>query len=77
MMTAWEIPARRRKDCHMKMVPIREQVGISLVPGATPGIDNEPGSPGAVFLERAYNAMLTELFWWVAALTPARAAAES
>ncbi len=61
----------------MKMVPIREQVGISLVPGATPGIDNEPGSPGAVFLERAYNAMLTELFWWVAALTPARAAAES
>ena len=55
-----------------KMVPIREQVGISLVPGATPGIENEPGSPGAVFLERAYNAMMTELFWWVAILTPAR-----
>ncbi len=55
-----------------KMVPIREQVGISLVPGSIPGIDNEPGSPGAVFLERTYNAMMTELFWWVAILTPAR-----
>jgi NAD(P)H-dependent FMN reductase len=56
----------------MKMVPIREQIGISLVPGATPNIDAEPGSPGAAFLERAYNAMMAELFWWVSALTPAR-----
>jgi len=55
-----------------KMVPTREQVGISLVPGVIPGVESEPGSQGAAFLERAYNAMMTELFWWVAALTPAR-----
>lgn len=56
----------------MKMVPIREQLGISLVPGVTPSLDAEPGSPGTVYLERAYDAMMTELFWWVSALIPAR-----
>jgi len=60
-----------------KMVPIRDQIGISLVPGVTPNIENEPGSPGAAYLERSYNAMMNELLWWVAALTPARAASES
>lgn len=56
----------------MKMVPIREQVGISLIPGVTPGVGSETGSLDIMLLERAYHAMMTELFWWVAALTPVR-----
>ncbi|HET8912425.1 MAG TPA: NAD(P)H-dependent oxidoreductase [Ktedonobacteraceae bacterium] len=62
----------RQVFIELKMVPVRDQVGISLVPGAIPGIDNEPGSTGAFLLDRSYNMMLTELLWWAAALTPAR-----
>lgn len=58
----------------MKMVPTREQVGVSLVPGVAPGIDNKPESPGALLLERSYSSMMKELLWWVTALIPARAA---
>lgn len=57
-----------------KMAPIRDQVGISLVPGAVPGIENEEGSPGAALLDRSYNAMMAELLWWTRALMPARTA---
>jgi NAD(P)H-dependent FMN reductase len=57
----------------VKMVPIREQVGVSLVPGAVPGLDAEAGTPGAAYLQRALDSMLAELLWWEAALTPARA----
>jgi NAD(P)H-dependent FMN reductase len=56
----------------VKMAPVREQVGISLVPGAVPGLDAEPGSPGEAYLQRALDGMLAELLWWAAALTPAR-----
>ncbi len=57
----------------LKMVPIREQIGISLVPGVAPNVSDPPDSPGSVFLERAFNAMMTELLWWATALMPARA----
>lgn len=56
----------------LKMVPIREQMGISLVPGVVPHITDQPDTPGGAFLERAYNGMLTELLWWANALIPAR-----
>jgi NAD(P)H-dependent FMN reductase len=56
----------------LKMVPIREQVGISLVPGMVPNVSDAPDSPGGAFLDRSFNAMMTELLWWVTALMPAR-----
>jgi NAD(P)H-dependent FMN reductase len=56
----------------LKMVPIREQVGISLVPGVVPSISDTPASPSGAFLDRAFNGMMTELLWWVTALIPAR-----
>ena len=56
----------------LKMVPIREQVGISLVPGMVPNVSDPPDSPSGAFLDRAFNGMMTELLWWVAALIPAR-----
>jgi len=56
----------------MKMVPIREQVGISLVPGVVPNVSDGPDSPSGAFLGRAFNGMMTELLWWVTALIPAR-----
>lgn len=56
----------------VKMVPIREQVGISLVPGVVPNVSDEPDSPSGVFLDRTFNAMITELLWWTTALIPAR-----
>jgi NAD(P)H-dependent FMN reductase len=56
----------------LKMVPIREQVGVSLVPGMVPNVSDLPDSPSGAFLDRAYNGMMTELLWWVTALIPAR-----
>lgn len=56
----------------LKMVPIREQVGISLVPDMVPNVSNAPDSPGSVFLDLAFTRMMTELLWWVTALIPAR-----
>ena len=56
----------------VKMVPIREQVGISLIPGMGLNISNQPDAPGAVFLDRAFTGMMTELLWWATALIPAR-----
>jgi NAD(P)H-dependent FMN reductase len=56
----------------MKMVPIREQVGISLVPGVGLNVSNETDAPGNAFLDRVYNGMMTELLWWATALVPAR-----
>jgi NAD(P)H-dependent FMN reductase len=56
----------------VKTVPIREQVGISLLPGSVPSLDAAPGSPSEAYLQRALDGMLAELLWWEAALTPAR-----
>lgn len=54
------------------MVPVREQVGMSTVPGVVPNLFNKPASPGAAFLTRALQGMMTELLWWTTLLTPAR-----
>lgn len=63
----------RQVFVELKMVPIREQVGLSLVPGVTPGLDDDAvGAPGASYRERALDGMLTELLWWTRVLTPAR-----
>jgi NAD(P)H-dependent FMN reductase len=62
----------RQVFIEVKMAPVREQVGISLVPGAIPSLDAEPGSQGEAYLQRALDGMLAELLWWEAALTPAR-----
>jgi NAD(P)H-dependent FMN reductase len=56
----------------LKMVPVREQVGISLVPGMVPNVSDKPDSPSGVFLNRAFNGMITELLWWATVLLPAR-----
>jgi NAD(P)H-dependent FMN reductase len=56
----------------LKMVPIREQVGISLMPGMGLNVSDQPDSPGGAFLDRAFNGMMTELLWWATALIPAR-----
>jgi NAD(P)H-dependent FMN reductase len=56
----------------VKMVPIREQVGISLVPGMVPSVSDKPDSPSGAFLDRAFNGMMTELLWWATALIAAR-----
>lgn len=56
----------------LKMVPIREQVGISLVPNWIPSVSDAPDSPSGAFLDRSFNGMMTELLWWVTALIPAR-----
>ncbi len=57
----------------LKMVAIREQVGITLIPDLGLNISDKPDSPGGAFLERAFNGMMTELLWWATALIPARA----
>ncbi|GHO87006.1 NADPH-dependent FMN reductase [Dictyobacter formicarum] len=56
----------------LKMVPIREQVGISLVPGVVPNVSDKPDSPSGAFLDRALEKMVNELLWWAAVLIPAR-----
>jgi NAD(P)H-dependent FMN reductase len=62
----------RQVFVEVKMVPIREQIGISLVPGFVPNIDDSSESVSGKFLERVFNAMMDELLWWATALTPAR-----
>ncbi|MBO0781566.1 MAG: NAD(P)H-dependent oxidoreductase [Ktedonobacteraceae bacterium] len=62
----------RQVFIELKMVPIREQVGISLVPGVVPNVSDPPDSPSKAFLDRAFNGMINELLWWATALTPAR-----
>jgi NAD(P)H-dependent FMN reductase len=57
----------------LKMVPIREQVGTSLVPSMGLNVSDQPDSPGGALLDRAFNGMMTELLWWATALIPARA----
>lgn len=57
----------------LKMVPIREQMGISLMPGMGLNPSNPPDSPAGVMLDRVFNGMMTELLWWTTALIPARA----
>lgn len=61
----------RQVFVELKTVPIREQVGLSLVPGVTPSVDAEAGTAHAL-LERALDGMLAELLWWTRVLTPAR-----
>ncbi len=56
----------------LKMVPIREQVGISLVPGVVPNVSDMPASPSGAFLDRALEKMINELLWWARLLIPAR-----
>lgn len=56
----------------LKMVPIREQVAISLVPNWVPSVSDAPDSPSGAFLDRSFNGMMTELLWWVTALMSAR-----
>ena len=56
----------------LKMVPIRDQIGITLVPGMAPNISDGLDTPSGKFLDRLYNATLTELLWWANVLTPAR-----
>lgn len=62
----------RQVFIEVKMVPIREQIGISLVPGFVPNVDDGPESVSGKFLGRVFNAMMDELLWWATALTPAR-----
>ena len=62
----------RQVPIEVKMVPIREQVGISLVPGVVPNVSDKPDSPSGAFLDRVFNGMMTELMWWATALIPAR-----
>ncbi|GCE50500.1 NAD(P)H-dependent FMN reductase [Thermosporothrix hazakensis] len=56
----------------LKMVPIREQVGVSLVPNWVPNVSDASTSPGGAFLNRSFNGMMTELLWWATTLIPAR-----
>jgi NAD(P)H-dependent FMN reductase len=56
----------------LKMVPIREQVGISLIPGMGLNVSDQPDSPRGAFLDRAFNGMMSELLWWATTLIPAR-----
>jgi NAD(P)H-dependent FMN reductase len=56
----------------LKMVPIREQVGLSLVPGVVPNVTTRSDEPTGAFLDRSFNGMMTELLWWANALTSAR-----
>lgn len=56
----------------MKMVPVREQINISLVPGVVPNVTDKPDTLGGSYLERSFNGMITELMWWATALIPAR-----
>lgn len=57
----------------LKMVPVREQMGISLMSGIGLNISDQPDSPKGAFLDRTFNGMMTELLWWTTALIPARA----
>ena len=63
----------RQVFVELTMVPVREQVGLSLVPGVTPGLGAETGAASGPFLERALDGLLEELLWWTRVLTPARA----
>jgi NAD(P)H-dependent FMN reductase len=56
----------------LKMVPIREQVGISLLPGMGPNVSDTSDSPRGALLDRAFHGMMTELLWWATVLIPAR-----
>ena len=56
----------------VKMVPIREQVGISLLPGMGLNISDTSDAPRGALLDRAFTGMMTELLWWATALIPAR-----
>jgi NAD(P)H-dependent FMN reductase len=52
----------------LKMVPVREQVGIPAIWAAF----DEAGEPRDPALAGALDATLAELLWWAAALSPAR-----
>jgi NAD(P)H-dependent FMN reductase len=52
----------------LKTVPVREQVGIATVSAAF----DEAGRPRNAALDRALEAMMTELLWWAVSLIPAR-----
>ncbi|QBD74620.1 NAD(P)H-dependent oxidoreductase [Ktedonosporobacter rubrisoli] len=64
----------RQVFIELKMVPIREQIGISMVPGMVPSIADGPDSVSAAFLDRAFKGMMKELLWWATTLAPARLA---
>ena len=53
----------------LRMVPIREQVGVSMVWMAF----DEEGQAHDVGLAHSLDTMLDELVWWAATLKPARA----
>lgn len=52
----------------LKVVPIREQVGIPAIWGAF----DEAGVPRHAGLDSALDTMAAELLWWATALIPAR-----
>ncbi len=58
----------------LKMVPIRDQVGITFIPGAAPNLDDGAGSKSWELLEVKLEALLTELAWWAVTLLGARRA---
>ncbi len=56
----------------LKMVPVRDQVGITFVPGAAPALEADTDSSSMKMLEANLEKMLAELLWWTVALGPAR-----
>lgn len=52
----------------LKMVPVREQIGIPAIWAAF----DEAGEPRNAALDGALNAMVAELLWWATALIPPR-----
>ena len=55
----------------LKMVPVREQVGVPAIRAAF----DDAGEPRDAALEGALDAMMAELLWWAAILVPAGTAA--
>lgn len=62
----------RQVMVELKMVPVREQVGITFIPGAVPSLNDGPGSKSMEMLEGNLEKMMTELLWWASMLMPAR-----
>ncbi len=56
----------------LKMVAVREQVGIIFIPGGVPNLDDGPGSTSIEMLEQNLEKVVNELLWRAAILGPAR-----
>ncbi len=56
----------------LKMAAVREQVGITFVPGAAPALEDDPGSTSMRLLNGNLDTLLAELVWRANAPAPAR-----